>query len=111
MVTFEKCDEKLRKCKSKDEIEQWLDSKIIIIAENKQQYVQSKPNGDRIERFSAFSQYPANPLSRTDKVKKVIFQEVERTTYPLGLFDKLLKLNERTFEIETLETRILSEKN
>ena len=34
MATFTKCDPKVRSCKSNDEIEQWIDSKYLMIVEN-----------------------------------------------------------------------------
>jgi len=39
MVTFTKCDPEVRTCKSKEEIDQWLDFKYILLLENEQKYL------------------------------------------------------------------------
>lgn len=48
MVVFEKCDPALRQCEDEDVITKWMEFKYMIIMENEEEYMQTKPLGERV---------------------------------------------------------------
>ena len=76
MIVFEKCDPVLRakaglKCKTENQIEEWLQFKYILIIENGIQFVEHKFEGERIEANSAITWYPLASKGRIDIVRMI----------------------------------------
>ena len=42
LIKFDKCDPEVQKCKSQEEIDQWLDRKYILLLENHQSHIQDE---------------------------------------------------------------------
>jgi hypothetical protein len=56
---FERCDSKKRKtCKSESEVKEWMKDKYLILAYNKQQFLQDKFGDERFEKTSTIDWLP-----------------------------------------------------
>ena len=85
MVVFEACKPEERTCADQATIDKWLKFKYLIIAENKENYLQTKPHGERKEALSKFSWVAITPTLRTDNVKYITFNDVESEELPIGI--------------------------
>lgn len=73
MIVFDKCDPKVRSCADDAVIDEWLKFKYILSVENEEIYLQSRPLGERYEKFAKISWSALVSDTRSDKVKKITF--------------------------------------
>lgn len=52
MVVFEKCDKKVRECKSDQEIQDWLVFKYMLVLENSKRFIPHEFKDKRIQAYS-----------------------------------------------------------
>ena len=74
MLVFEKCSNATASlvCKSKEEIDSYLNFKYILAFWNSEEFIQGKFGDDRIERRSKTHWFPLDSFSRTEYVMHIM---------------------------------------
>ena len=85
MVVFDRCDPKERTCASDEDIDEWMKFKYMLLVENEENYMQSKPLGERMEQYARFSWNGLSGDNRSDKVRLVTFQDIHVMKSPIGI--------------------------
>lgn len=85
MVTFVKCDPQLRQCADDATIIEWMKFKYLVIMENDENYLQTKPDGERIQKFAKVNFFALSTTSRLDQIKYITFNDIELEKYPIGI--------------------------
>lgn len=112
MIVFEKCDPANTICADEKVINEWMEFKYIILAENEENYLQSRPDGERNDNFARISWNSLIVGTRHETVKYVTFHDIELTRSPWGYsFDGPNVYIERILTLETALSRILPYKN
>lgn len=83
MVAFEVCNrtDPGLKCKSDEEIKEWMKTKYILILMNERKFVQHKFEDEKILQHSFFKWYSLTPGARTDYINFVVRSLVELSDY------------------------------
>ena len=70
MLVFEKCDPEKRRCKSEQEIDEWLEFKYIMVIENTKTFIPHLFDEKSIKKVSRLKFYPIATI-RTDIVQMI----------------------------------------
>ena len=76
MIVFETCDEKklpqgIEKCASKEEINEWMNTRYLVTLENEKRFIEHKFNQDRVVASAETKWFPLNSQSRSDYVRLI----------------------------------------
>ena len=97
MVAFERCNPKEQTCKSKEEIDEYLEQSYILLIENSELFVHQLPpsSPEMHTKETKISWYAISTAVRTDSVKKLVFEDIHYTesTFGLGLTQKMIKIH------------------
>ena len=69
MIVFELCNPKLRKCKTEDQIREWLQRKYIVTLQNNKRFVQHEFDDKRIAMHADMRYLPVSSHLKTDIVR------------------------------------------
>lgn len=113
MVVFERCDPEQRTCADDAVIDEWMQFKYILTVENEENYLQTRPAGNRMEQYAKISWFGLSPNTRVDKVKRITFEDIQLMKSPLGIsFQGGTNIEtERILRLEESQSRILPYKN
>ena len=107
-IVFDRCDPEARKCKSKEEIDSWLEFKYLVVLQNEEKYYNEKDIDERLKQHAIISQHAISTV-RSDWPRLVSLTEIEYSNIPWGI--GIEKVSETFFSITESPQRILPYKN
>ena len=110
MITFEVCDESVRKCKSKQKIKEALAYSYLYVLENEKFYIQNKTPRDRdmISRNTKSSWHALSATDRFDYARKIHVEHIHYNKYNIGLGVSDKEVVEPIFHCDNSKTRLMS---
>ncbi len=105
-IGFEQCTPEpgVRKCKTEQQIEEWLVGKYFITVENQKSFIKDELNENSIRADSSVKWYPVSKYARDDTVR-MIQRGIAEVNDGLFSFDSLTLQTYETFTIENLAPR------